>query len=102
MSHEEESVRSVRVTPGVHDGAARGEMDIFLSLSGVPQSPLGEVMVDLQLACLLVVGQLTADLAVWTTGGVLSTLGLHTTLQSGVNITMTLFYVPGYNTAIAK
>ena len=91
LFHEEESVRSIRVAPGVDDGAARGEIDILLSLSGVPQSPPSEVMMDLQLACLLVVGQLTADLAVWTTGGVLSTLGLHTTLQSRLNIIMTLF-----------
>ena len=43
-------------------------------------------MIDLRLACLLVVGQLAADLTVWTTGWVLSTLGLHTTLQSRLNI----------------
>ena len=88
------SISSIRVAPGVDDGAARGEMDILLSLSSVPQSSPSEVMVDLQLACLLVVGQLTADLAVWTTGGVISTVVLHTTLQSGVNIIMTLFYIP--------
>ena len=89
LLHEEMSVSSMSVTPGVDDGAARGEIDILLSLSGVPQSPIGEVMMDLQLACLLVVGQLTADQTVWTTGGVLSTPGLHTTLQ--FTIIMTLF-----------
>ena len=73
------SISSIRVAPRVDDGAARGEIDILLSLSSVPQSSLGEEMMDLQLACLLVVGQLTADPAVWTTGGVLSTVGLHTT-----------------------
>ena len=79
LFHEVESVSSIRVAPGVDDGAARGEIDILLSLSSVPQSPPGEVMMDLQLACLLVVGQLTADPTVWTTGGVLTTLRLHTT-----------------------
>ena len=79
LLHEEESVSSIRVAPGVDDGAARGEIDILLSLSSVPQSSPSEVMMDLQLACLLVVGQLTADLTVWTTGGVLSTVSLHTT-----------------------
>ena len=79
LFHEEVSVSSIRVTPGVHDGAAGGEIDIPLSLPGVPQSPPCEIMMDLQLACLLVVGQLTADLTVWTTGGVLTTLRLHTT-----------------------
>ena len=79
LFHEVQSISSIRVTPGVDDGAARGEIDILLSLSGVPQSPVGEVMMALQLACLLVVGQLAADLRVWPTGWVLSTLGLHTT-----------------------
>ena len=50
LFHEEVSVSSVRVTPGVHDGAAGGENNILLSLPGVPQSPPGEVMMDLQLA----------------------------------------------------
>ena len=77
--HEEESVSSIRVTPWVDDGAARGEIDILFSLSSVPQSSASEVMMDLQLACILVVGQLTADRTVRTTGRVLSTLGLHTT-----------------------
>ena len=81
LFHEEVSVSSIRVTPGVHDGAARGENNILLSLAGVPQSPPGEVMMDLQLACVLVVGQLTADLTVGTTGRVLSTVSLHTTLR---------------------
>ena len=80
--HEEESVSSIRITPGIDDGAARGEIDILFSLSSVPQSSASEVMMDLQLACILVVGQLTADRTVWTTGGVLITLGLHTTLHS--------------------
>ena len=79
MFHEEESVSSIRVTPWVDDGAARGEIDILFSLSSVPQSPASEVMMDLQLACILVVGQLTADRTVRTTGRVLSTFGLHTT-----------------------
>ena len=86
LLHEEVSVSSMSVTPGVDDGAARGEIDILLSLSGVPESPLGEVMMDLQLACLLVVGQLAANATVWTTGGILSTLCLHITLQSRVII----------------
>ena len=76
LFHEEVSVSSIRVTPGVHDGAAGGEIDIPLSLPGVPQSPPCEIMMDLQLARVLVVGQLAADPAVWTTGGVLATLGL--------------------------
>ena len=80
LFHEEESVGSIRVTPGVDDGAARGEMDVLLSVPSVPHSPLCEVVMDMQLPGLLVVGQLTADPAVWTTGGVLSTLILHTTL----------------------
>ena len=78
LIHEEATVSPIRVTPGVHDGAAWGEIDIPLSLPGVPQSPLGEIMMDLQLARVLVVGQLAADPAVWTTGGVLATLGLLT------------------------
>ena len=81
LFHEEESVGSIRVTPGVDDGAARGESDVLLSVSSVPHSPLCEVMVDMQLPGLLAVGQLTADPAVWTTGGVLSTLSMRTTLQ---------------------
>ena len=88
--HEEESVSSIRVTPWIDDGAARGEIDILLSLSSVPQSSASEVMMDLQLACILVVGQLTADRTVSTTGGVITTLGLYTTLQDRVNI-MTVF-----------
>ena len=79
LFHEEKSVSSIRVTPWVDDGAARGEIDILFSLSSVPQSSASEVMMDLQLACILVVGQLTADRTVRTTGRVLSTLGLHTT-----------------------
>ena len=79
LLHEVKSISSIRVAPWVDDGAARGEIDILLSLFLVPQSTTSEVMMDLQLACLLVVGQLAADLTVWTTGGVLSTLGLHTT-----------------------
>ena len=47
-------------------------------------------MMDLQLACILVEGQLTADRTVSTTGRVLTTLGLYTTLQDGVNIIMTV------------
>ena len=81
LSHQEVSVSSIRVAPGVDDGAARGEIDILLSLSGVPQSPLGEEMMDLQLTRVLVVGQLTADPTVGTTGRVLSTVSLHSTLQ---------------------
>ena len=50
LFHEVESVSSIRVAPGVDDGAARGEIDILLSLSSVPQSPPGEEMMDLQLA----------------------------------------------------
>ena len=50
LFHEEVSVSPIRVTPGVHDGAARGENNILLSLAGVPQSPPGEIMMDLQLA----------------------------------------------------
>ena len=89
LFHEEESVGSIRVTPGVDDGAARGESDVLLSVSSVPHSSLCEVVMNLQLAGLLVVGQLTADPAVWTTGGVLSTvlqLGnlLFSTLQCWV------------------
>ena len=79
MFHEEESVNTIRVTTWVDDGAARGEIDILFSLSSVPQSSASEVMMDLQLACILVVGQLTADRTVRTTGRVLSTFGLHTT-----------------------
>ena len=79
MFHEEESVSTIRVTPWIDDGAARGEIDILFSLSSVPQSSASEVMMDLQLACILVVGQLTADRTVRTTGRVLSTFGLHTT-----------------------
>ena len=79
LFHEEVSVSSIRVTPGIDDGAARGEIDILFSLSSVPQSPASEVMMDLQLACILVVGQLTADRTVSTTGRVLTTLGLYTT-----------------------
>ena len=50
LIHEEATVSPIRVTPGVHDGAAGGEIDIPLPLPGVPQSPLGEIMMDLQLA----------------------------------------------------
>ena len=89
--HEEESVSSIRVTPRVDDGAARGEIDILFSLSSVPQSSASEVMMDLQLACILVVGQLTADRTVWTTGGVITTLGLYTTLQDRIIIIMTVY-----------
>ena len=78
LIHEEPAISPIRVTPGVHDGAAGGEIDIPLSLPGVPQSPPCEIMMDLQLARVLVVGQLAADPAVWTTGGVLATLGLLT------------------------
>ena len=77
--HEEESVSSIRITPWVDYGAARGEIDILFSLSSVPQSSASEVMMDLQLACILVVGQLTADRTVSTTGGVFTTLGLYAT-----------------------
>ena len=96
MFHEEKSVNSIRVTPWVDDGAARGEIDILFSLSSVPQSSASEVMMDLQLACILVVGQLTAHRTVSTTGGVIITLGLYTTLQDRFNI-MTVFnlYVCG-------
>ena len=90
MFHEEESVSSIRVTPWVDDGAARGEIDILFSLSSVPQSSASEVMMDLQLACILVVGQLTADRTVSTTGGVISTFSLNTTLEDGVIISMTI------------
>ena len=90
LFHEEETVSSIRITPRVDDGAARGEIDILFSLSSVPQSSASEVMMDLQLACILVEGQLTADRTVWTTGRVLTTLGLYTTLQDGVNIIMTV------------
>ena len=79
MFHEEKSVRSIRVTPWVDDGAARGEIDILFSLSSIPQSLASEVMMDLQLACILVVGQLTAHKTVSTTGGVFTTLGLNPT-----------------------
>ena len=81
--HEEESVSSIRVTPWIDDGAARGEIDILFSLSSVPQSSASEVMMDLQLACILVVGQLTAHRTVWTTGGVISTLGRNKKLYYG-------------------
>ena len=47
-------------------------------------------MMDLQLACILVVGQLTADRTVSTTGRVLTTFSLYTTLEDGVNISMTI------------
>ena len=47
-------------------------------------------MMDLQLACILVVGQLTADRTVSTTGWVITTFGLYATLQDEVNI-MTVF-----------
>ena len=62
----------MRVTPGVHDGAAGGELDVLLSIAGIKHSPSSEVMMDLHLPCLPVDWQLAADLAVWKTGGVLN------------------------------
>ena len=62
LFHEEEPVTSIRVTPGVHDGAAGGERNILESLDFVPGTCSGVEMMDIQNVCIRVVGQLTADL----------------------------------------
>ena len=43
---------------------------------------------DLQLAIVLVVGKLTADVTVGTTGRILTTLFLHTSLQQSVIVSI--------------
>ena len=43
---------------------------------------------DLQLAIVLVVGKLTADVTVGTTGRILATLFLHTSLQQSVIVSI--------------
>ena len=65
---------SVRVSPGVEDGGARRKVEVPESLLLVPKAPPSEEMMDLQLARVLVVRELAADLAVRTTGGVLRAL----------------------------
>ena len=62
------------VPPGVHDGVPRTEWERLESLEIIPQSSVGEEVMDLQLAIVLVVGKLTADLAVWAAGGILTTI----------------------------
>ena len=72
LFHKVKSVSPVSVPPRVHNGAAGGEGDLIESHpSCAPQTCPCEVVVYLQLASVLVVGQLTADLTVRLTGGVL-------------------------------
>ena len=72
------------VPSGVHDGVPRSEWERLESLEIIPQSSVGEEVMDLQLAIVLVVGKLTADVTVGTTGRILATLFLHTSLQQSV------------------
>ena len=72
------------VPPGVHDGVPRSEWERLESLEIIPKSAVGEEVMDLQLAIVLVVGKLTADVTVGTTGRILATLFLHTSLQQSV------------------
>ena len=62
------------VPPGVHDGVPRSERERLESLEIIPESSVSEEVMDLQLAIVLVVGKLTADLAVLATGRILTTL----------------------------
>ena len=64
LFHEEVSVSSIRVTPGVHDGAAGGESNILESIEFVPETSPSVEMMDHPLACVDVDWQLVADLAV--------------------------------------
>ena len=78
-------VSPVCVAPGVDDGVAGREGERVKPLVRRPESPASEVVVDLQLASVLVVGELTADLAVSTTGGILDTVVIFSTNRSCLN-----------------
>ena len=79
LLHEVDPVSPVCVAPGVDDGVAGREGERVKPLVRRPESPASEVVVDLQLASVLVVGELTADLAVSTTGGILDTVVIFST-----------------------
>ena len=71
LFHELKSISPISVPSRVHDGATGGEGDVVEPLAScVPQTCSCEVVVDLKLATVLVIGQLTADLTVRLTGGV--------------------------------
>ena len=79
LLHEVDPVSPVCVAPGVDDGVAGREGERVKPLVRRPESPASEVVVDLQLASVLVVGELAADLAVSTTGGILDTVVIFST-----------------------
>ena len=79
LLHEVDPVSPVCVAPGVDDGVAGREGERLKPLVRRPESPASEAVVDLQLASVLVVGELTADLAVSTTGGILHTVVIFST-----------------------
>ena len=63
MLHEVDPVPSVCVTPGVDDDVAGREGQRVKPVVGPPESPASEEVVDLQLASVLVIWELAADLA---------------------------------------
>ena len=85
LLHEVDPVSPVCVAPGVDDGVAGREGERVKPLVRRPESPASEVVVDLQLASVLVVGELTADLTVSTTGGILHTFVIFSTNRSCLN-----------------
>ena len=79
LLHEVDPVSPVCVAPGVDDGVAGREGERVKPLVRRPESPASEAVVNFQLASVLVVGELTADLAVSTTGGILHTVVIFST-----------------------
>ena len=62
MLHEVDPVPPVRVTPGVDDDVAGREGERVEPVVGPPESPASEEVVDFQLASVLVIWELAADL----------------------------------------